>query len=128
MNPHDLLPSQSKDIFEMIVETGLNPGEFKFTEPPEPEMDTRGEWYTPDHYPKLLHSSSRYWFMFANNYASYTPGSETIEETAREIKRIAGALGGVHGEGAAGVCRVPALRGLNALCVSFVQIRGFCAA
>ena len=85
MNSAGLLQSQSNEVLEAIQEAGLNPSEFKFVGSPDPEMDNTGEWYTPDYYPQLFHSSSRYWFLFGNDFAKYTPGSESIEQTDSKI-------------------------------------------
>jgi hypothetical protein len=80
MNRYGLLKSQLNEVFEAIKEAGMSPSEFRFTEP-EDEHDDQGERFTPDHYPRLLHLPSKYWFRFGDNFASYTPGSESIEQT-----------------------------------------------
>ena len=71
MNKYGLLKSQLNEVFEAIKEAGMSPSEFRFIEP-EDEHDDQGEWFTPDHYLRLLHLLSKYWFRFGDNFASYT--------------------------------------------------------
>jgi hypothetical protein len=78
-----LLKSQKNEILTLIQQAALDPMEFEWQEREETETYSHGE--VTLHFHRLIHKPSGYAALFGENFLSYSPGSQSPNETESKI-------------------------------------------
>ena len=82
-----LLKSQKNEILILIGQAGLDPMEFEWEEREETEDDFSDDSLLITFH-RLVHKLSGYAAVFGENSLSYSPGSESVNETASKVNWI----------------------------------------
>lgn len=84
MQDYRLLQSQKNEVFAKITAAGLDPLDFNFEEQRKEERAFAGRTEILLAH-RLVHTPSEYAFRFGENWVSYSPGAEAIEELTENL-------------------------------------------